>query len=280
MKTILSMKLGHLHNGEHYEFENAVLEVFTPTVAANVNLTEQRALLQQTHDEEGEVYRANQAYRQTQTLTQLDAARDKKFNDIKFTVNFYLRMGDDAQKAAAAAVAFVLKPYVQGPVKGYQDNTAELGKFVTDMSVAPYITHIATLGLTETLAGLRADNDAFRTLYEVRAEEGLDRVGHEKIRALRHAFDDIWRIVAAVLPGAHFTETNPARKVVIGKAIDEINARILQTKRVLAARGMGSVAVGLVDVDHDHPEGPTTQPEGPEDEDDNYNGGTYIDPNA
>ena len=280
MKTILTLGLAHLHNGEHFKFEKDMLELFTPTMAANANLTEQRALLQQTHDEEAEVYRTNQAYQQTKTLTGLDASRDSRFNYIKATVTFYLRTGNEAQKAAAAAVDFVLKPYRLGPVRGYQDNTSELGKFVADMSAAPYPAHIATLGLTETLAGLKADNDAFDTLYNTRSEEGIDRAGHEKIYALRRKFDETWRIVAAVLPGAHFTETNPARKVVIGKAIDEINARILQTKRVLAARGMGSVAVGLVDVDHDHPEGPTTQPEGPEDEDDDYNGGTYIDPNA
>ena len=48
MKKVLTITLSRLHNGEHYEFEDAVLAVFTPTVAANVNLTEQRTQLQQT----------------------------------------------------------------------------------------------------------------------------------------------------------------------------------------------------------------------------------------
>jgi hypothetical protein len=37
---------------------------------------------------------------------------------------------------------------------------------------------------------------------------------------------------------------------------------------------------GEASIDQQPHEGPTTQPEGPEDEDDDYNGGTYIDPNA
>jgi hypothetical protein len=258
-------------------------------VAANVHLTEQRNLLQQAHDDEAEVYRTNQAYRQTKTLTQLDATRDKKFSDVKFAVSFYLRMGSEAQKAAAEAVEFVLQPYRQGPAKGYQDNTAELGKFVTDMAAEPYPAHIAALGLTETLAGLRADNDAFRAAYETRSEDELDRAGHEKIRNLRHKFDDTWRIVATVLPSLHFVETDAARKTLLGRVIDEINAYILQVKKVLAARGIGSASVGLVDVEHDHeadtqpidppggggnPSNPDEQPIGPP------SGGGYIDPNA
>ena len=274
MNTILTVPLSQLHNGEHYEFEQAVLDVFTPIAALHVNLTDRRAQLQQTHNEEAEVYRTNQGYRQTKTLTGLDASRDKKFNYIKTTVSFYLDTGNEAQKAAAAAVAFVLRPYRLGPVRGYQDNTAELGKFVADMSAEPYPAHIATLGLTETLAGLRADNDAFRTLYEARSDEGLDRVEHEKIRALRRKFDEGWRIVAAVLPAIHLTETDDTKKAIIGEAIEGVNSYILQMKKVLAARGVGSVAVDLSGGDHDHSGAPDTQPASPP------NGGTYIDPNA
>ena len=236
MKTIVTAAITLFHNGEHLNFENAVLGVLTPSLAAGLNLTEQRAQLQQAHDKEEEIYLTNQTYRQTQTLAQLDASRDRKFGDIKATVAFYRRMGNDAQKAAAEAVNFVLKPFRQAPAKGYMDNTAELDKFVTDMSVRPFPAHIAMLGLTGTLAGLKADNDAFTTVYEARAEEGLNRVGHEKIRALRRQFDEAWRIVAIVLPGAHFVEPDAAKKAAIGKAIDEINAHILQTKKTLAAR--------------------------------------------
>jgi hypothetical protein len=273
MKRVITVALTSLHNGEHYEFENVVLDVFTPAVAADTNLTEQRTVLWEANNEETEVYRTNQAYKQTKTLVQLDTSRDKKFNFIKNVVGYYLETGDGARKAAAEEIDFILNPYRQGPVRGYQDNTAELGKFVVDMSVAPYPTHIATLGLTEALAGLKADNDAFRTEYEVRAEEGLDRAGHEKIRGLRRKFDETWHVVAAVLPGLHLTETNATKKATLGKVIDEINAHILQMKKVLATRGVGSASVGHVDVDR-HPTTPDTQPADPP------NWGSGIDPDA
>ena len=279
MKKVLTFTLSHLHNGEHYEFEGAILGIFTPALAAALNLTDRRAKLQRAHDRETEVYRTNQGYRQTKKLTELDAARDSRFNYIKTTVNLYLRVGDDAQKAAAEAVAFVLKPYRRGPVRGYSDNTAELGKFVVDMSVAPYPAHIATLGLTVTLAALKADNDAFRTLYDARSEEGLDRAEHEKIRALRREFDDNYRVVTAVLPAACLIETDAAKKAAIDAAIEALNAHILQVKKELAARGDGSSL--SVDPDPDHPDGPTTQPEYPDDEDDDdLPDDPYIDPNA
>jgi hypothetical protein len=47
---------------------------------------------------------------------------------------------------------------------------------------------------------------------------------------------------------------------------------------LLAARGDGSSL--SVDPDHDHPDGPTTQPEYPDDEDDGLPDDPYIDPNA
>jgi hypothetical protein len=273
MKTILSLPLSQIHNGEHYEFENTILDVFTPAVAAGANLTEQHTQLRESHDEETEVYRTNQAYKQTKALVQLDTSRDKKFNFIKNVVGYYLETGDGARKAAAEEIDFILNPYRQGPVRGYQDNTAELGKFVVDMAAAPYPTHIATLGLTEALAGLKADNDAFHAEYEVRAEEGLDRAGHEKIDNLRRKFDKAWHVVATVLPSLHLTEKDPTKKATLGKVIDEINAHILQTKKMLAARGIGSASVGVVDVDR-KPGKPDTQPAEPP------SWGSGIDPDA
>ncbi|MDR0659115.1 MAG: DUF6261 family protein, partial [Mediterranea sp.] len=148
MKNILSARLSRLHNGEHFGFEEAVLGTLTPSLAGHLNLTAQRGQLRQLHDREAEVYRINQAYRQTKELARLDLFRDKTFNYIKNSVKYYLNTGDNAKKTAAAAVNFVLRPYRLDPVKGYIDNTADMGKFVDDMSVKPYPAHIATLGLT------------------------------------------------------------------------------------------------------------------------------------
>jgi hypothetical protein len=44
MKRVITVALTSLHNGEHYEFENVVLDVFTPAVVADTNLTEQRTV--------------------------------------------------------------------------------------------------------------------------------------------------------------------------------------------------------------------------------------------
>ncbi|MDR3118849.1 MAG: DUF6261 family protein [Mediterranea sp.] len=236
MKKMITVALSRLHNGEHFEFEKILLDALTPSVAAGLNLMAQRNQLNQLHRKEGEVYLTNRAYEQTEELTRLDDLRGKEFRYIRRTVKFYLTAGSKTQQSAADEVAFMLQPYRHSLKKNYQDSTAELGKFVLDMSAAPYPAHIATLGLTGTLAGLKAGNDAFQALYIARAKEGLSRAGHKSIRQLRQQFDEVYRIVAGVLPAMHFVETDAAKKAAIEKTIATINACILQLKKVLAIR--------------------------------------------
>jgi hypothetical protein len=215
-----------------------VLELLTPALASELKLTTQRNLLEQYHLREEEVYRINREYRQTREIMSLDDLRDRKFGDIKTTVAYYTRMGTEAEQSAAAAIKYVLKPYRKGAGKGYVDNTAEMGKFVLDMSAPPFPEYIAMLNLTATLSDLETTNNNFRDLYEERSDDGLGRAEHENIKQLRRHFDATYRILTYVLPGAHFTESDALKKSSIASVIDGINAYLLQMRRILAARGM------------------------------------------
>jgi hypothetical protein len=211
-----------------------------------------------------EVYRTNQQYEQTSDIQQLDLERDEQFITFKVAVDYYKRGGTPAQKSAAKAIDYLLKPYRYAAGRSYANNTAELRDFMRDMQVAPYAAHLATLGLTDAVATLQAANEAFDALYNDRSKVVLHRTQLETIREGRHQWDELYRTMATVLPALHLTEVDAAKKESIAVAIDTINAFVVQLHKTLDRR---SVKPSDVDADADA-NGTSTDPETPPSGDD------------
>jgi hypothetical protein len=262
MKNIDNVNLHIVQNGEHFKFSAGVLKVLKPSLVASTNLVPQRAQLQQTYDKMGEVYLLNRAYEKTSTIQELDHDRDQQFKGFKGAITFYQATGTAAQKSAAAAIAFLLKPYKLAAGKSYINNTAQLGKFIVDVTAPTYAAHLTTLNLTDAIDQLKGVNDSFDAIYDDRSGEMLNREEHEKIRALRGEWDAVYRVVAQVLPSLHLVETDAAKKQALATAIDEINALLLQLRHVLERRGKTSTG----HTDDDSPSDETPEyPENPDD---------------
>jgi hypothetical protein len=277
MKKVTVVYLGHAHNGEHYKFENDVLSVFTPELATTLNLSTQRAAMQQIHEKIGEVFRLNQAYQQTSTIQQLDHERDQRFSTFKAGVDFYQRGGTAAQQAAATAIEYVLKPYRKAAVKGYADNTAELGKLIVDIQTPTNAAHLATLGLTDAVAALKAINDQFDALFNSRSADENTRDNLEKIRDLRNEWDKLYRsAIVTVLPALYLVEQDADKKQAIGAAIDEIDGFVVELRKSLAHRNGGKSSAGSSETPSPNP--PTDGDDNDDDSGDNGGGSNEPEP--
>jgi hypothetical protein len=238
MKKIEEIKLYLFRNAAHYKFETDVLEIFTPELATSLNLSADQTQLTSLYERIGEVFRLNQRAKQTKSIEQLDQERDELFVLFKDVISVHRRSGTAAQKAAAEAVWYVLEPYRKANRETYQENTADLGKAISDLQKPENAVHLTTLGIAQSVADLKTANDAFDVLYKERSDELLGRDELEKGRKLRKEWDEVYKRVIMVITALYYTESNAEKKQTIGLAIDKINALVNQAQKNLKRYGI------------------------------------------
>jgi hypothetical protein len=249
MSAILELKLSRAHNSEHFQFGVNFLEQFTPSVAASLNLSRQRELCQRLHDMEEEVFVPNRRFRQTAGIRKLDRERDQLFVTLKISINLSLRRGTAAQKAAAKALAFLIYPYRKLYQQSYIENEALLELFIEDAKSDKYAPHFETLGLTAMVEQLKALNDQFGALYNERSQERQIRSERVKTAQVRREMDVAYRAITSVLPALYITETDEARRQMIGDVIHHINSIVRQLRQSIARRAARQASGGAAEGD-------------------------------
>jgi uncharacterized coiled-coil protein SlyX len=273
MKEVLSSNIARSQNGEHFNYGTDFLSAFTAAFAAKVKLTKQREQLKLLHDKMGEVYIRNRAFEQTATIVELDHERDEQFKGFRAAITYYQKLGTAPQKAAAKSITYLLKPYQLAAGLSYTNNTAQLSKFILDVTSDTYAPHLVTLNMTDAVDRLKTSNEEFVALYSSRSEDLLDRTEHEKIRTLRHEWDTVYHEVVRILPVLHYMEEDATKREEIGDVIDEINAFLIQLRKILERRGVKSSSGNAAEDENNGETPPSEVPEEPENPGDDTPGG-------
>lgn len=108
----------------------------------------------------------------TTQVTALDLDCDDRFAEVKRNVSTHLQGRNPEKKAAAEALKIFLNPYWDTDTKPLNTQTSltkeMFGKFNANETLK---THVATIGITDMMAGLETANAALSALYQTRNEQ-------------------------------------------------------------------------------------------------------------
>jgi hypothetical protein len=97
---------------------------------------------------------------------------DDRFAEVKRNVSTHLQGRDPEKKAAAEELKIFLKPYWDTDSKPLNTQTSLTKEmFVKFNGNETLITHAATIGITDMMAGLETANNELSALYQTRNEQ-------------------------------------------------------------------------------------------------------------
>jgi hypothetical protein len=97
-----------------------------------------------------------------------------------------------------------------------------------------YAQQLATLDLTDPVARMKEVNEKFNLLFNERLMEMFARHIRSKIVVVRREMDVAYRVVTMALPVLYLTETDAEKRELIARAMEQIDALVIQLRKTLA----------------------------------------------
>lgn len=234
-------------NPEHWLLMSQLLEVLSPEVATSLGISARVEAARSLFERETVAYKPTQAYVDTGQVTASDVKRDKSYRRLDLGVQSAELSDDEAEAEAAKRVRFLLdqlaKRITERPMG---EETAALFDLI-DKLETDYATDLETIGQTANLAALKADNEAFNAIYMGRTREMQARVEAGTLEEIRPQVDEAMRYVVCLLNALYFYYLDIApdaeKLAEVKSVISAFNGCVLQYRKTLARRGVGSVTV-------------------------------------
>ena len=219
-------------------------------------------------ERETAVYKPLKAYQDTGDVDASDARRDKSYRRFDLGVQSAELSDDTSVADAAKRVRFVLSQMSKKlTVKAYAEETAEIFDLI-DKLEKDHSEDVETIGQTANLAALKEANEAFNEIYKRRTEEMQAREEAGTVEQIRPQVDEAVRYVICFLNALYFYYLDIApdaeKLAEVKGVISQFNGCVLQFRKTLARRGIGSAS----DKEEANPNGtetPDTETPGGED---------------
>lgn len=226
---IKKLDLSRLRNEEHYQFHTDfnALTVSTTPIALGIEVA--YAVYQPLYNNEGEALDIILRSAVTNDIATADALRDRTFRGLRDAVKSAASHFLVEKQQAASRIQLVLDHYGNLIHKSYDEETAALNSFIGDLTVLT--TDITLLDLTDWVAELQSNNQAFDTLKKTRYSEEAGKT-QLRMKQVRLQVDEAYRTI---------TDRIDALVIVNGAEayaayINELNQRIESYNLVLAQR--------------------------------------------
>ena len=255
-------------NGEHWFLMNQLFEVLSAEVAASLGISSRVEAARELFERETAVYKPLKAYQDTGDVDASDARRDKSYRRFDLGVQSAELSDDTSVADAAKRVRFVLNQMSKKlTVKAYAEETAEIFDLI-DKLEKDHSEDVETIGQTANLAALKEANEAFNEIYKRRTEEMQAREEAGTVEQIRPQVDEAVRYVICLLNALYFYYLDIAldaeKLAEVKGVISQFNGCVLQFRKTLARRGIGSAS----DKEEANPNGtetPDTETPGGED---------------
>ena len=230
MKDLLKFqppKTAHLNAAEYTNFIERFLSLTTAAGAGVVHYLQADVdRMTQLHGLLLDNVRRNMAAAETATLQELEALRDEKGQLILNGVKAGQSMVLPAIAEASKALWFVLSPYEGFHRLPNMQETATIEGMLLDLSKGDCPTHLATLGLTESVAELADANSRYKALTAQRTTSVSDAKTPDS-KSLRAELDALYAYITDVA-FAH-NVVNPTTELAryirdVNDVIAEVNA--------------------------------------------------------
>lgn len=174
MKQVAIFARENMPNGSHYSFDQSVINRFKNDgkISQKAQLLPLFALYEQAFLVEEEKFKLSQKSEFTDTLNELDTARDDAYMGLKGIVEGYAKVPDAGMKAASKALGQLITDYRIDVRVQRDQESGLLSNFIADLQgkCAP---HVQTLHLEEVVQVMKTANDNYIAVRENRTEERM-----------------------------------------------------------------------------------------------------------
>ena len=227
---INEFRLTGLHNEEHFQFHTDFKKLADTANPSALNIQAVYAAYLPVYADESTALDVVRKSAVTDDIAQADTLRDTTFRGFSDAVKSAVNHFDPTKKMAATRTQVVLGHYGNLVTKSYNEETAALNSLLSDLNTSS-AADIATLGLTDWVAELQANNDAFVDLMNTRYTEESGKTMLQ-MKQVRTQLDASYRAI---------TERINALVLINGEAayanfVNELNQRIESYSVMLAQR--------------------------------------------
>ena len=174
MKQVSIFARENMPNGSHYSFDQSVINRFKNDgkISQKAQLRPLFSLYEQAFLVEEEKFKLSQKSEFTDTLNELDIARDDAYMGLKGIVEGYAKVPDAGMKAASKALGQLITDYRIDVRVQRDQESGLLSNFIADLQgkCAP---HVQTLHLEEVVQVMKTANDNYIAVRENRTEERM-----------------------------------------------------------------------------------------------------------
>lgn len=174
MKQVAIFARENMPNGSHYSFNQSVINRFKNDgkISQKAQLLPLFSLYEQAFLVEEEKFKLSQKSEFTDTLNELDTARDDAYMGFKGIVEGYAKVPDAGMKAASKALGQLITDYRIDVRVQRDQESGLLSNFIADLQgkCAP---HVQTLHLEEVVQVMKTANDNYIAVRENRTEERM-----------------------------------------------------------------------------------------------------------
>lgn len=179
--------------------------------------------------DQSEITREVRASKTTEDLGKKDEERDRIITSLFQDIRSATLSPIAARSEPGRTLKLIVDVYKGLQRERWAGKTVHTKGLLDDLAKPEAVAAVAALHLTETVALLRTTNDAFSTLRESRTSKSVDIIlpKSEEIRAQN---DKMTSYIFQYIEAAYIATTNDEDRKAIGQLIDQINARIRESK--------------------------------------------------
>jgi hypothetical protein len=222
--------LPKLRNNEHFEFQKEFKGLVEEHIPDELKALPFFAAYLTAYDKENFTLNVVQKSIHSGPLVEADDGRDTTFRGMCDAVESATRHFRPEVREAASRVKVLLGHYGNLAQEPLNEESAKIGTLIDDLN-NDFAEDVATLGLTEWLVQLKADNDAFKALVGARyTEETLKP--ETQMKQVRLEVDEAYRKIAKRINALVEVEGEDAYKTFV----NELNKRIEKYSDIVAQR--------------------------------------------
>jgi hypothetical protein len=227
---IKALNLNNLRNAEHYKFQSDFKELIELETAETLGVSALFADYLPIYAKEMEALYIVMKSEKTDMLANADLERGLTGKGLRGTVKGALNHYKADVRKASAKIELVLDSYGDLASRNYNAQTAAISKLVYELTMN-YANEVATLGIGEWLAALKAQNDAFEAIMNARYTDESLKTPY-RMKVVRAEVDKSYRAIVKRINA--LIEVNGESGYTY--FVDQINVRIDNYEHILSRR--------------------------------------------
>lgn len=232
MKKIETIGLFRLRNNDHFQFMTDADQLFGKYNPASMGISNEYAGFRNALTLEDEAMRVETGSSKSGMIEALDMQRDVTWNAIRNMIKAYNGSPKEAEVQSAAVLERIVNLYGDPRNLSYNEESAAISNFVTDMLLPANSAHIALLHLADWVNILKTQNDKFQQILNERNAEFANR-GNGDVRSARRQIDPMYN---AIIEKINATIVLGQSCEAMSGFVTELNEKIKYYKNTISMR--------------------------------------------